>query len=164
MTLTQLVVIALATWQAVEIWHHSSLFAGPRARVELWDGKLAELLLCPFCLSVWVAVGVTYVVRTEVTWPAAGLNLWEHVWLATGYLLMNALMLFVVGLAGSRLANLGNDLTHGYCRTFRGNKFESHYNDSDSKNAFEAADDTKLRSGSAVSDTTTEHAAGSSDV
>lgn len=58
---TELAVAALATWHIVEVWHHSSLFAGVRARVELMDtegaaGKLRELLSCPFCLSVWVGL------------------------------------------------------------------------------------------------------------
>ena len=52
---------ALAVWQAVEIWRHGSLFAGSRAWLEAaepadWYLPVAELLLCPFCLSIWVGL------------------------------------------------------------------------------------------------------------
>lgn len=66
LNLLQIVVLFLATNQAVEIWHHSSLFARLRARLEMLDGSvglgkvwqaLIDLLLCPWCLSVWVALG-----------------------------------------------------------------------------------------------------------
>jgi len=77
--LTDLAVAALATWQAVEVWRHSSLTAGLRARTELWEGKAGELLRCPFCLSVWVgllAVGALAIKPeapdlTAGTWVAA---------------------------------------------------------------------------------------------
>jgi hypothetical protein len=97
MTLTELVVAALATWQAVEVWHHGSLFADIRAKAELradaagFGGWLARLLLCPFCLSVWVAAAALTV--TVLVPPVA--------WV----------------LAAARLANLGNDVFHARCRT-----------------------------------------------
>lgn len=111
MTPAELVVAALATWQAVEIWRHGELFADRRDAVEVWvdspqarglygavDGWLkwfvGGLLLCPFCLSVWVG--------------------WLAVLAATGHW---TAQLFVGGLAASRLANLGNDLSRAWCRT-----------------------------------------------
>jgi len=93
----QLLIAALATWQVVEIWHHSLLMAPLRARTEMWTGKLGELLACPWCLSVWVGFGC----------GAA---------LSTGY---RGLYVILFGFACSRLANLANDLTHSHCRTPR---------------------------------------------
>lgn len=62
-TVVELVILGLATNQVVEIWHHSTLLARPRAMVQLWQDedngstkeKIVELLLCPWCLSVWAA-------------------------------------------------------------------------------------------------------------
>lgn len=104
--LTSLVIVSLATWQAVEIWQHSSLFAGWRADVEVWlatDTRvrsfLGALLSCPHCLSVWVAMLM-------------------HILFACISRDLVQLFLFLpLGLASSRLANLGNDVFHGYCRT-----------------------------------------------
>lgn len=92
-----LFVTALATWQAVEIWHQGSIFASVRARLELKTGWLIELLLCPFCLSPWVAC-----------------VLWIWLWLATFTLSVRVEGLVaapVYALAASRLANLANDLS-----------------------------------------------------
>lgn len=105
--IAELVVTALATWQVVEVWHHSALFAGRRAVVEARGGFLADLLLCPFCLSVWAAAAVCAVVVSPV--PEAAWAAW-----AAG-----AAKLFVLAMAVSRLANLGNDLAHTRCRTPR---------------------------------------------
>ena len=95
-----LIVIALATWQAVEIWRHSTLFADWRAITETWDNKLGELLHCPWCLSVWV--GMTFSLLLN----------FSEVWLF-GIIIQT----FIYGLAVSRLANLGNDYFKQYCRT-----------------------------------------------
>jgi hypothetical protein len=94
--MTNLLVIALATWQAVEVWHHSALFARPRDRLTAGAGFLARVLGCPWCLSVWIAALATAIVLVRpwgvsVLWP----------------------------LAGSRLANLASDLSHPWCRTPR---------------------------------------------
>ncbi len=91
----ELLIAALATWQAVEIWHHSTLFADLRARVEVRGGFLAALLGCPFCTSVWVALAAAALSRVPVA------------------------ALLVEALAVSRLANLGNDVFHAWCRTPR---------------------------------------------
>lgn len=100
-----LIACGLAAWQAVEVWHHGALFTGARARVELWEGGLfgfvRDVLLCPFCLSVWVAT--LAVALLWLGWP--------------GFI--------VYALAVARLANLGNDLTHRWCRTPRPNVIEN---------------------------------------
>jgi hypothetical protein len=104
---TQLIVAALATWQAVEIWRHSILFADQRATWEARGGRLAELLLCPWCLSVWVALLCVICVQPhKYAVPLVDI---AASWVRG----------FIWALAVSRLANLGNDLTHSWCRTPR---------------------------------------------
>jgi len=98
--MTSLLVTALATWQIVEVWHHSLLMARPRAAAELWDNKLGELLSCPWCLSVWAGAACTILSALPGSYGAA-------------------FSLLVQALAASRLANVGNDVFHGYCRTPR---------------------------------------------
>lgn len=111
--LTVLVVAPLAVWQIIEIWHHSHLMAGLRARTDLWEGFFGQLVGCPFCLSPWVSLIVV----------AA---LFSGFWLAdesggdqpiVGYCLLSPFLAFAV----ARLANIGNDLSHSYCRTPRDN-------------------------------------------
>ncbi len=96
MTITGMLVVALATWQIVEIWHHGSLFEKPRARMERRLNWIGDLFSCPFCLSVWVG--------------AAASALWLSEWGEWSRLVLYAF-------AVSRLANLGNDVTHDRCRT-----------------------------------------------
>jgi hypothetical protein len=100
-----LLACGLATWSAVEIFHHGSIFAGVRA---YWEsqlgfggvrGWLASLLSCPFCLSVWVAAA------TCVSWEVSVADQFS-----TGRCL-------ICTLAASRLANLGNDLAYSLTRT-----------------------------------------------
>lgn len=101
MSLTDLIVVALATQQVVEVWHHSQLFADWRAYVEAREDVLTKLLNCPFCLSLWAAATVA--------------ALWLAPYGDTGFGLVAD---WLVGLlAASRLANLFNDLFRGYCRT-----------------------------------------------
>lgn len=97
--LVLLVVAIMATWQIIEIWRHASLFASWRAEVETWDGWLGELLTCPFCLSVWVALIVS------------SITLW--------YELRDLTLLPVYAFAVSRGANLANDVFHSVNRTPR---------------------------------------------
>jgi hypothetical protein len=95
-----LIVAALATWQIVEIWHHSLLFADWRSITEMWDNKLGELLGCPWCLSVWVGflcAGALHLTSVPLLGPCVTIVLY--------------------GFAASRLANLCNDLFKSYCRT-----------------------------------------------
>ena len=98
----EIIVAALATWEIIEIWHHSLLFAPLRSRVELWENKLGELLGWPFCLAPWIgALSVLVLCGSELfgwtTWPAVILA-----WYA---------------FAVARLANLGNDYFRDKCRT-----------------------------------------------
>lgn len=107
-----LVVAALATWQIIEIWHHSSLLAPLRARTEMWTGKLGELLVCPFCLSPWVAILCIVCLRVTEAWLAS--------WV-------------VYAFAASRLANLGNDFFKQHTLTPRVFVFDDEFeNDADS--------------------------------
>lgn len=69
--LLDIVVIAAAINQVCDTWFSGSLFAGPRAYLEAWQGPaifenptrldrarlfFADLLLCPFCLSHHVMI------------------------------------------------------------------------------------------------------------
>lgn len=93
-----IIIAGLATWQIVEIWHHSMLLAPLRSRTEMWDNKLGELLGCPFCLSVWIG-WLTLTILNVADSRLAFLNI------------------LIQGLAVSRLANLGNDVFKSFCRT-----------------------------------------------
>jgi hypothetical protein len=95
-----LIITALATWQIVEIWHHSTLFAGRREAAQRLENKLGELLTCPWCLSVWVGFGCN--IATTVV---------DASWLST------VARIIVYGFACSRLANLGNDVFKQFSRT-----------------------------------------------
>lgn len=105
MTWLDVVIMILATNQAVETFHHGSLFAESRAKLEISEGFFAELLLCPFCLSHWVAaltVGWYVVARWLVG------ETWELLALAPVY-----------ALAIARGAQLLNDVAHRRLRTPR---------------------------------------------
>lgn len=101
-----IIVAALATWQIVEIWHHSFLLAPLRSRTELWENKLGELLGCPYCLSVWVA----FLCVGGLWLGDVGNTEWYS-------FLFDGISLVIHGFAVSRLANLGNDFFHPKCRT-----------------------------------------------
>lgn len=88
-----IVVAALATWQIIEIWHHSLLMAPLRSITEMWENRLGELLSCPFCLSPWVGLICIF----SLSLADYGLVGW-------------AIGLPVQAFAVARLANLGNDL------------------------------------------------------
>ncbi len=55
-TIVELLVLALAVWETIEIWRHSAIAAPLRARAELMEGFFGSLLTCPFCLSPWVSL------------------------------------------------------------------------------------------------------------
>jgi hypothetical protein len=101
-----LTVSALAVWEIVEIWHHSHLFAGRRAWLEAQDNRISDLLLCPFCLSVWVSLIVLLIVGTS-----RYLEQHEPRWV------IDCIRLPIYMFAVARLANLFNDLTRKHCRT-----------------------------------------------
>jgi hypothetical protein len=100
------VVLILATNQVIETFHHGSIFASLRARAELGGGRLAELLVCMFCLSHWAALAlvgwffVSLVWIEDLGWFA--LATWP-----------------VYGFAITRAAQILNDLVRPYSRTPR---------------------------------------------
>jgi len=86
------IIAALATWQAIEIWRHSLLFAPLRAITEMWTNKIGELLSCPFCLSPWIGLACVVILHfSSISWLC----------LCFGFC--------VKALAVARLSNLGND-------------------------------------------------------
>jgi hypothetical protein len=112
-------IAALATWQIIEIWRHSTLFSSARATVELWPGKLGELLMCPWCLSVYCACFCLFVLSLPTDWTVSWLHPWLNfipwfLWLGTAFA-----KLVIGAFAVSRLANLANDYFHDYSRTPR---------------------------------------------
>lgn len=110
MSVPELIVAVLAVWEIIEIWHHSSLFATWRSRVELWEGWLGQLLRCPFCLSPWTALMVYGLLGAAGRVPSP--------WL--GMILAAPVYAFAL----ARAANLFNDLTHSRCRTPRHDRLE----------------------------------------
>jgi len=59
-TPVDLVLIVAATWRLVRLIQRDSILDVPRDWLydRLPDGKLTTLLMCPWCLSVWVGTGV----------------------------------------------------------------------------------------------------------
>lgn len=105
MSALQLVVCALAVWQATEIWHHGKVFQKMREELQAVAstdngirGFLAYGLLCPFCISVWFGFLFSVVLLNTETVPTE-------------------MLVFVYGLAACRLAQLGNDLSYESCRS-----------------------------------------------
>ena len=95
----------LAVNGIVEAWHHGSIFVPVRARIESsWLpradllGKLAEGLLCPFCVSYWVSAAVT-----AVSW-----------WMVDGW---SPPAVFLLWFGGARGAQLLNDVLARWLRT-----------------------------------------------
>jgi hypothetical protein len=134
-SLVELLIMSLAVWEIIEIWRHSSLMASWRARAELLEGRLGELLRCGFCLAPWVSWCVCLVVLL----PAPDKK--EDFWDWTSWAAVWSMKLLILGFAVARLANLGNDLTHAVCRTPLGNGIEldpaMDGPESNSKNGFE---------------------------
>jgi hypothetical protein len=56
-----LVIDSLAVWRIVRFIQRDSLVEGPREELINRYGhlKIAELLTCPWCLSIWVGAAVT---------------------------------------------------------------------------------------------------------
>lgn len=99
MTLThiELVLLALATMHIVEVYHHGSIFADLRARLQSsTSGFVRDLAGCMFCLSTWVGAVAIVLWTLEILW----------------------LRLLLCAFAVTRLANLMNDLSHPFNRTY----------------------------------------------
>ena len=114
MTATNLVIAALAVWHIVEICHHGEIFATRRARAEVRQWFFDRVFLCPFCLSMWVAFVVTPFAMPRIE-PVRPYQDDPLVWVWYGVHGFGFMVLACFAIA--RLANLGNDLTRGYCRT-----------------------------------------------
>lgn len=104
--LTELIILALATWQVVETYRHGSIFAGLRAELEIRPGKVGELFSCMFCLSHWAAL---LVVIIGSSLPASPWQILEVV--------RQVLKIIVLALAVTRAAQLGHDLSAHWCRS-----------------------------------------------
>jgi hypothetical protein len=110
MGMTELIVAALATWEILEIWRHSSLLASWRSITENWEGFWGDLTSCPFCMAPWTALVCLVLLAPYRLLPGE--------WSLLG--LMPTLVIYAFAVA--RLANLGNDLGYPFCRTVRHNK------------------------------------------
>lgn len=93
----------LANWQIVETFHHGSIFAEFRARLESRRDRISELVGCPFCLAHWTGVSLAAL--------SFGCNTWGLPLLPT-WLVFPAYALAVI-----RASQWLNDATASYCRT-----------------------------------------------
>ncbi len=98
--LLNLIIVSVAVWSAIEIIHHGEIFTQLRLflKPKLNSNHtiirfISKLILCPFCLSVWIALlfCLTY----------------------------NYIYYFIIALCISRLSNLFNDVTKtlNFCYT-----------------------------------------------
>lgn len=94
---------AVANWQAIETFHHGSIFEQLRARLESRRDWISELIGCPFCLSHWT--GTAFAALSFVY------STWEHL-LSPVWLVFPAYVLAVI-----RASQWLNDRTAHYCRT-----------------------------------------------
>lgn len=98
--------LSLAVWEIIEIWKHGSIFASWRARLEASESRLRDFGQCGFCLAPWIALLV------------CSLWQWQEYLCQHDYTLPGtAIYLGIVAFAVARLANLGNDISHRWCRT-----------------------------------------------
>lgn len=106
-SLSTVVIAGLATWQMVEVLHHSELttqlrvWASQHALAGGWRSFVSRLVSCPFCLSHWVAGTCVLLLALSLeVLPYLG---WTRyvVWI----------------FAATRIANLGNDLAYAACRS-----------------------------------------------
>lgn len=127
-----LAVIAMATWQAVEVVHHGEIFATQRAVAEVTAARdwRARAFLCPFCASFWAALGcaAAWCFPAGGAWglmlravagpapPSGAAHAFGAV-MGTVATFGFAAKLFVLALAASRAANFLNDASHFVCRT-----------------------------------------------
>jgi hypothetical protein len=97
-TITLLIAV-LAVSEIIEVWHHSHLFSEWRARVDLWESPVADMLRCPFCMAPWASLLVVCLILTP------------------GGVLAELPRLPVYALAIARAANLLNDWQRPFNRT-----------------------------------------------
>jgi hypothetical protein len=139
-TLTQLFILALATWESIEIWRHSELTAEARAYVEVAGNEFIKALArCAFCMAPWEAWVIIVAVDSSpwlLAWQDNGTYTY-YIMRGVGYLLRT----LILGLAVARLANLGNDLTHQWCRTPHDNKLNLDEDDHDGEETGDDGDD-----------------------
>jgi len=95
MTPFEYFILVMATWHAIEVWHHGSIFANARASLQADGGLKAELATCMFCLSTHV--GFWFALWMMMT--SAGI--WQ---------------IPVYALAVTRGANLANDFFHKWTK------------------------------------------------
>jgi len=93
----------LASWQAVETFHHGSLFEQLRARLESRRDRISELAGCPFCLSHWTGMALAALSFVYQTWGQPPLPIW--------------LVFPAYALAVIRASQWLNDVTASHCRT-----------------------------------------------
>lgn len=76
--MTRWLIDALAVWRLTRLLTLDGITAELRELVTEWTEtgpqstakeKVAELIGCPHCVSVWAALGLVYVVRDEPWWP-----------------------------------------------------------------------------------------------
>lgn len=129
--IAEIVILVLATNQAVEIWRHSAIMAPLRLRVDvdvpppLVPEKLhtnaRNVLRCPFCLSFWVG-GFVF-----VSWYLGRQLVAENPQTIRGafaHLFGWTPLVFIMALGISRGANIINDLTWRFNRTPKANKID----------------------------------------
>ena len=104
--LTDLLLVSLFTWAVVEVIHHGSLFAEIRAYADAADGRLKELLGCPFCLSHWVGILGTVLAALAIE-HRAGMAYYILLWFGS-----------------VRLSNVFNDLTGSFKRMSGDDEFD----------------------------------------
>ena len=101
---TEIVISFLAAWALTETARHGTILERPRAWLEARGGLIAEWISCGFCFSHWAAFLSS----------GASLYVFEEFWDSK-----TIIKLLLVWLCSIRLSNLGNDLTHCWCRTPR---------------------------------------------
>lgn len=123
LTLTELIVCALAVWEIIEIWRHSLILADWRSWFEVRVDRWGELAQCNFCLSPWVAAAaVGAVLALDIT-PAERSGVVVYLLVELLWWFWAILRFAIYAFAVARLANLGNDLTYSFCRTPKHNKW-----------------------------------------
>lgn len=109
LSLGEILILTLATYEIIELWRHGSIFATWRARTQLWTGFFGTLLNCGFCLAPHVAVWLVCL------WSLTS-NVDDGTWQWGLSFLFRGI---VLALAVARLANVCHDLMHAYTRSGR---------------------------------------------